>query len=459
MALAVPAIWENIMATLVNIVDTAMVGFLGPSATAAAALNASPMWFVMAISMAVSGGVTVLIARAWGAEDYETAGNYARQSLTMCILLGLVMTVVVELIAPYYPLWMKAEADVISDATAYMQIIGYSYAPRFIGMTLFGVVRGCGDTKTPMRVSIGVNLLNVVGNFFLIYPARTLEILGGVPMWGAGLGVRGAAISTAISTGLTGVIMVYFLARRTDAMRFDLKKSYTLEKKSVGNILHIGLPIAGERASISGGQILYTSIISSLGTISLSAHYLATTAEGVCYNPAHGFEAAVIIMVGQALGAKDEKSAERYGKINIILAAAVMVGISLLMYLFAPWLIRVFTANEAVVSQGASALRIIAFAEPLFATAIVASGALRGAGDTIAPWLIGMICMLGIRLPSAYLFVNVLNLGLNGAWYAMALDLCGRGIFAFLRFHSGGWKLRSRKLAEREQMSIPAISE
>lgn len=450
MALAVPAIFENIMSTLVNIVDTAMVGWLGPSATAAAALNSSPMWFIMALSMAISSGTTVLVARAWGAEKYETAGEYARQSLTLCILLGLLLTVVVEIVAPLYPHWMKAEADVIPNAVAYMQIIGFAYIPRFIGMTLYGVVRGSGDTSTPMRVSIAANLLNVVGNFLLIYPSRTLDILGGIPMWGAGLGVRGAAISTAISTGLTGVFMIAFLAKRNDALRFDLKKSYRLKKENVMNILHIGLPTAGERAAISGGQILYTSIISSLGTISLSAHYLAVTAEGVCYNPAHGFEAAAIIMVGQALGARDEKSAERFGRINIVLATIVMAIVSVCMFLFAPWLIGLFSNNADVIAQGASVLRIIAFAEPLFAVSIVSFGALRGSGDTIAPWLIGMACMLGVRLPFAYFFVNILHLGLNGAWYAMGLDLCCRGVFALIRFRSGKWKKRSRQLAERE---------
>lgn len=439
------------MGTLVNIADTAMVGVLGPAATAAAALNASPMWFVMAISMAVSGGATVLVARAWGAEDYEAAGRYARQSLTLCVLLGALMTLLVELCAPQYPIWMKAEPAVAPDATAYMRIIGFAYIPRFIAMTMFGVVRGSGDTKTPMRVSIAANLLNVVGNFLLIYPSRTLNLLGGIPMWGAGLGVRGAAISTAVSMGLMGLVMLWMLGRRTDALRFDLRASYLLHRKEALGILRVGLPIAGERAAISGGQILYTSVISQLGTISLSAHYLATTAEGVCYNPAHGFEASAIVLVGQSLGGGDEQRAERYGRINVFLAFGVMVAVSALMYLFAPWLIGLFATNAEVIAQGAVALRIVAFAEPLFATSIVCSGILRGAGDTVAPWLIGMICMLGLRLPFAYLFVNVLGLGLAGAWYAMVIDLCCRGVAGYLRFATGGWKARSRRLAARER--------
>ncbi|MEG1524340.1 MAG: MATE family efflux transporter [Clostridia bacterium] len=449
--LAIPAIFENIMITLVNIVDTAMVGYLGPSATAAAALNASPIWFINAMSMAVSGGVTVLIAHSWGAEEYKTAGDYARQSLVLCILLGLFFTVVAQFIAPHYPHWMNAEADVVSDATAYMRIISYAIIPNFVGLTLYGVVRGSGDTRTPMVVSILANLLNVVGNFLLIYPSRVLPVFGGIFMWGAGLGVRGAAISTAFATGLTGVVMLGLLFSRKDALRFSVRCSYRLKKQCVKSILRIGVPIAGERGIINIGQILYVAVISSLGTISLSAHHLATTAEGICYNPAYGFSAAAIIMVGQALGAHDEHAAQRFARINICMCVAVMIVVSALMYLFSVPLIGLFSPDPAVCAQGSAVLRIIAFAEPMFAISIVTSGVLRGAGDTVAPLLIGMLCMLCVRLPLSVLFVSKLGLGLSGAWYAMGIDLCLRGLLTLLRFRSGKWKAHSRRLSQAER--------
>ncbi len=437
MKLAVPAIIENLMITLVAIVDTAMVGSLGAAATAATALNASPSWVINSMSMLISGGATVLIARSWGAQDYKTAGSYARQAFSLCLILGALLTLAVELVAPYYPIWMHAEPDVAPNATAYMRIIGSVIVPQYVALTLYGVLRGSGDTRTPMVISIGCNLLNVVGNFLLIYPSRTLPLLGGIPMWGAGLGVQGAAISTAISLALSGVIMLCILCRRKDALRFGLGMSYRLKKKSACTLLRVGLPIAGERVAVNVGHIFFASIVSALGTIPLSANHLATTAEGVCYNPAFGFSAAGTTMVGQALGAKDERRAEHMGNANILLCALCMVGVSVLMYVFAPQMMAVFTPEEEIIALGTSVLRIIAFAEPLFGISIVVTGVLRGAGDSVAPLVTNLICMLAIRLPLAVLFVTIWGWGLQGAWYAMGIDLCLRGIVLFCRFRSG----------------------
>lgn len=442
--LAVPSILENIMITLVSMVDTAMVGSLGKEATAAVAINASPSWLINSISMAISVGATVMIARCWGGEDYEGAGRYVRQSLVLSLLLGVTLTIGTFLLAPFIPIWMGAEAAIHAEAMAYMRIISLGFIPNYLGVILFGALRGSGDTRTPMVITIAVNLINVVGNFLLIYPSRT--ILGGLPMWGAGLGVQGAAISTAFSTALSGIIMLLLLARRKDALRLTAKSSYRLHKREVLNILRIGLPAAAERVAINLGNILYTSIVSSLGTAALSAHHLAITAEGICYNPVFGFSVAATTMVGQSLGAGKEKDAAYYGRINILLGIGVMTVLGALMFLFAPWMIGLFTPDPEVVELGAMALRIIAFAEPFFGMAIVASGALRGAGDTIVPLWIGIAGMWGVRVALAIVLVRWMDLGLVGAWIAMAVDLALRGSLTLIRFLSGGWKKRARRM-------------
>lgn len=448
--LAVPAILENVMVSLVNIVDMAMVGVLGPAATAAAALNASPTWLVNSLASIVAVGVTVLVARSWGAQNQKAAGDYARQSLVLSVGLGVAIALAVQVVAPFYPIWMRAAPDVAPAATAYMRCIGLGFVPHVMCLTLYGVVRGRGDTRTPMLVSIGANLLNIAGNFFLIYPTRSVGWLGGVRVWGAGLGVAGAAIATAASMWFAGIVMLVLLAKRNDALRFGRGMAYRPQKREAANLLRVGLPSAGERIAITLGQIFFTAIVSGLGTVALSAHHLAVTAEGICYNPAFGFAAAATTMVGQALGAGDEKRAERLGRINIWLGAATMAVVSVAMYLAAPWFMRIFTPDAEVAALGAQMLRIIAFAEPLFGISIVASGALRGAADTVVPLWVGIGCMLVLRLTLAYVFVNVLGMGLAGAWYAMCADLCLRGVLLLVRFLGGKWKLRSRAMARHE---------
>ena len=311
------------------------------------------------------------------------------------------------------------------------------------------VLQSAGDTVTPMKISVAANLCNVAGNFLLIYPSRNLDWLGGLPVWGMGWGVRGAAVSTAVSIVLAAVAMAAALRRRRSDLQLSAPRFLRFEKKRLNDLLRVGLPIAAERIVLSSGQILYMSVISALGTVSVSAHYLATTAEGVCYNPVYGIAIAATTLVGQALGAGDERRAEAEGRACIHLCLGVMAAVSTGMYFGAEWLIRVFTSDAAVIEQGARALRIVAWVETLFGAALTSSGALRGAGDTTAPLWLGIFSMLGLRLGAAWMFVNRLGLGLAGAWYAMDLDLGVRGALLWLYFNSGRWKLKSRRLAAR----------
>ena len=453
MALAWPTIFENIMVTMVNYVDTAMVGSLGKEATSAVAINTSPMWLINNISMAISIGGTVMVARNWGAGDHERAGSFARQAAVLGAALGAVMMLAVFLLAPYIPRWMGADAAILPTATIYLRTLSISFIPHYAGLMMSGILRGSGDTKTPMRVSMGVNLLNVAGNFLLIYPIREIAIFPrtwpihfSFTMWGANLGVFGAAIASAASMALAGVFLLFYLSRHQSALRFTARQSYRLHKNDLRDMMRVGLPAAGERIVISLGSAFYTVIVANLGVAQLAAHHLAITAESICYNPVYGFSTAATTMTGQELGAGRPDEAERYGKINIRFGLILMAAAGLVLYFFAEPLIRIFTPDPEVIRLGADVLRIIAFVEPFFALSIVASGALRGAGDTVAPLIIGMGSMWGLRLTLAFVLVRVFHLGLSGAWIAMAVDLTARGLLTYLRFRSGKWKAVSEKL-------------
>ena len=442
-ALALPAMMENLMVTLLSMVDTAMVGSLGKEATAAAALNASPSWLVSSSITVVGGSISVIIARLWGAEDYKRAGDFSRQAFLMGLVLGAILTFLGQVVAPHYPYWMQAEAAVIPNATAYMRIVSAAYIPHTLGLVCYGVMRGAGDMKTPMRISLGVNLLNVLGNFLLIYPSRTLW---GIPVWGAGMGVSGAALSTAICTSLSAVIGGLCLFHRQDPLRLSFKKSYRPDWEKIRNLLRLGIPMASERVIVNLGQVLYASTVSSLGTAELSAHHLAVTAEGVCYNPAFGISVAATTGMGQALGAGKEEEAKKIGWMYLAMCGAVMVCVSLIMYLLAPAMISLFTPDEEVIRLGAMALRIVALAEPLFGLSIVGTALLRSAGETIAPLIISILCMMGIRVPLAMVFCQIFDWGLAGAWIAMDIDLIIRGTLTVFRYASGKWMEKSRRL-------------
>ncbi len=441
--LAVPSILENLLLSMVEYMDTAMVGTMGPLATAAVAVNSPVTWLFNATILAVSVGGTVAVAQSIGAGNNEKAGKLTDQAFLAVCCFSVAVTAGLLLLSAYIPSWMGAEPDIVDSSISYMRIIALGMPFSFITIVFNGILRGAGDTKTPMFLNILTNICNVAGNFLLIFPSRDISVGGTtIHMWGAGWGIDGAAISTTLSRVLAGALIIMVMLRQP-VVRLTLS-SLAPNRALTQEILRIGVPSALERLSISGGQIVYFRVVSGLGTACLAAHQLANTAESIAYMPAFGFQIAATTLVGQYVGAKDYKGARESGRTTFYLCAICIAGFSALLYFGAEFLIGLFTPSAEVVREGAAALRIMAVAEVFSASASVYTGALRGAGDTKQPFFVSLVSMWGIRLPAALLFVKVLNLGLPGAWYAMAMDLVIRGVLMALRFHRGSWEARLR---------------
>ncbi|MEG0766387.1 MAG: MATE family efflux transporter [Clostridia bacterium] len=436
--LAFPTIVENLMATLVQFVDTAMVGGLGAAATAAVAVNSSPMWLLNGLVMSVGVGGTALVARMIGAGQRQEAEKACQQVLIGGLAMGVLLTLLAVFGAQWLPRLMRADPALHADAAAYFRIIGFAFIPHFTGMVLSAVLRGAGDTRTPMLIGVLANGLNVIGNFLLIFPSRLIQVASfSVPIWGAGWGVRGAAVSTAASTALAG-LLVMLAMRRSSRLRLTLR-GLRPDGALIGRIMRVGLPAAMERVSINLGQIVFTGMVASLGTVSLAAHHLALTVESLSYMPGYGFAAAATTLVGQSLGANAPEDAKRYGALSIRLSLLLMIVLGVALLVFARGFMRVFTPDPAVQAVGADLVRICAMEQPFMALAIVCSGALRGAGDTRAPFGISLISMWGVRLLAAWLLMFVLGMGVRGAWLAMVADLVVRGLLTWRRFERGRW--------------------
>lgn len=182
-----------------------------------------------------------------------------------------------------------------------------------------------------------------------------------------------------------------------------------------------------------------TALVASLGTVALAANQIATTAEGLCYLPAYGISYAAIALVGQSVGARSREDAAAFGTLAARTALALCSVMAALLFLFAPALSSLFNSDPAVVDEAARMLRIVCFAEPLFALSIVYSGTLRGAHDVRFPMVCSLVCMWGLRIPLAPLLVRKAGLGLSSVWLAMSADLILRGILCTARWHSGRW--------------------
>jgi len=441
MRLAWPAVVENLSATMVIMIDSAMVGSLGAAATAAVAVNASPSWLIGGLAASLGVGATALVSRMIGAGDQAGAQRAGRQALLLSLMLSTVLMVLALLCAPLIPRWMGADPLIHADAASYLRIIGLAFIPNQLGMMAGALLRGAGDTRSPMRAALLNHLINITGNFLLIYPTRAVSLLGlTFTMPGAGMGVQGAAIATGIANAVAGLYLVRLLLTGRGALPIPLTPQWRPEREMAGRILRIALPASMERVSINLGQIVFACMVASLGTHTLAAHHLAITVESLGYMPGFGFSVAAATLVGQNLGAGDYQRARHFGLRAIGTGTLLMTGSGILMFFFADWLIALFTPDPTVRQIGAMLIRICAIEQPFSALSIIAPGALRGAGDTVAPFRVALLSMWGVRLVLAWLLGTVAGLGIRGIWYAMVIDLGVRGILLLLRFLRGGWQ-------------------
>ena len=453
--LAWPSIIEQLLHTAVNYVDTAMVGSIGTYATAAIGVCTSTIFLLMGVMNATGLGFSVMVARKIGEGNHEEARTILRQSMLAVVAVGLGLTLLVELIlAPNLPRWMGAEPDVLPHAITYFRVIGANYLLNTGMIMATNMLRCMGDTKTPLKFNILTNLVNVVGNFLLIYPTRQLTVAGLIfTMPGAGLGVAGAAGATALATAFSAVCLLSVLFLRKGPLQISLRDDYKPRPDIIKQAFHLGVPSFLERAVISGGQIVSTAMISGLGTAALAAHQLANSGESLCYMPIFGFSIAATTLVAQNLGAGDKERAFKQGAWSTWMSVAVMCTASAIMFALAPNIIDLFSNDASVIALGGRVLRIEAFAEPFFAIATVIAGVLRGAGDTRWPFYISLAGMWLMRVPIAFVLIHLFGWGLEAIWVGMAVDLFVRGVLCLWRFYKRTWvhvwEQREAKLAAK----------
>ena len=439
--LAWPVFLEQILVSMVNYVDTAMVGSLGAYATASVSISNSPNMLVNGLIMSLGVGFTAMISRAIGAEDLERAKNLMRQALTMVIMLGVPLMTVLICLAGKIPQWMGAEADVLPHAMLYNRIFACSLIFRCMSMLITSMMRGYGDTKTPMFVNMGVNVVNVLGNFLMIYPTRQLTVFGVTfTMIGCGWGVAGAAAASSLSSTCGALTMLCVLFLRKGPLQLDFKGRFLPDMALLKNVLRISLPAAFERVAMSLGGIINNSTIASLGTVAFAANSLYLTAESMCFMPGFAFATAATTLVGQSLGAKRPDLAEKYVKTIAVLGSCVMAVLGSGLFLFAKPILSMFTPDPAVIALGTICLQYDAFIQVPQMLAQIFSGALRGAGDTKWTFIIIASSQWTLRILGTVICIRVLGFGLQAACLAMCADQCMRCCLFFLRYRTGKWK-------------------
>ncbi len=422
--LAGPALAENFFATMTQMLSMIMVGRVGPIAVAAVGLTNQPFMLGLALSFALNVGTTAVIARSIGAKDYATADETAKQSFLVNGVLAVIFSIAGYYYAEPILLFMGAGPDVLPSGLVYFRIISLTFGFSSLSMGIAAMLRGAGDTRTPMRVNMIANICVVLVGYPLIY-----GILGF-----GGLGVAGAAIASGVARFVGMALGLWALVRGNVPVHIRFATGCRPDWQLLTRVSRVGIPTAMEQFVMRTGQILFIRVVASLGTEVFAAHQIALNVLSLSFMPGMAFAVAATTLVGQNLGAGRTDEAVAVGWEVRRLGMWLAWTVSAVFIFLGPWIMRLYTTDPTVIAQGAIALKIIGLIQPPQISQFILAGGLRGAGDTRWPLYATMVGMWGSRVLLSHIFVTIMGWGLVGAWASMALDQLARSYVIAYRY-------------------------
>ena len=403
--MSLPAILAQLTTIAMQYIDAAMVGSLGANATGAIGLVASSTWLFGGMCIGMSTGFSVQAAQLVGAGRNKDASDVFRQALTVLFCAGMLVCAVGIGISGSLPVWLGGEEEILADSSRYFLIFSASLPFAMMRQLSASMMQSSGDMRTPSLLAMAVCALDVVFNLFFIFPSRPVEILGlTITFPGAGLGVTGAALGTALAEAVISLCMLYAACIRNK--KISLKKnpgSWKWKKPVIRTAFRIAVPMTLDHIFMCGAYVAGTVIVSPLGTVSVAANSLAVTAESLCYMPGYGIGAAATAIIGQTIGAKRKDLTKSFSRLSVYLGMAFMALMAVVMYLLAPSIFHLLTSSEEVARLGTAVLRMELFAEPFYAASICCAGVFRGAGDagySGQPWRSSAFRGSGCSCPS-----------------------------------------------------------
>ena len=421
--LSIPSVLAQLSSIIMTYIDASMVGHLGEREGAAIGLVSSSTWLIFGLCFACSIGFTVQVSHLIGGGKDAEARNLMKVSFAVNLFFALDLTAIMIFLSPKIPRWLGSSKEIYQDSYLYFLIFVLSIPVIQLNNLAGGLLQSSGNMKIPSLMQVVMGLLNVLLNYLFIYML--------------GMGVKGAAIATFIARFLTTIPLIFFLLLKSEILSLRRNEKIYLKKDYFSSALKIGLPTAFEQAIMTGGQVAFTKIVSPLGQTALSANSFAITAESLCYMPAYGLEGAATTICGQCYGSGQKKETRRFGFLITGIGMIFMLVSGILMFIFARQMINLISPEAAVILLGSRILRIEALCEPFFGASIVASGAMRGCGDTLVPSCINFFSMWLIRIPVALLLRS--GYGLEGVWAAMSLELFVRGTLFLIRLRGKSW--------------------
>ena len=415
--LSMPAILGQLSTIVMQYIDTMMVGQLGANATASIGLVSTTCWLFGGLTASIGAGFGVLVAQHIGAKEYDVARSVLRNAIAVCLILGISISLFCVSIHSWWPRVLGGSPEVAELSSKYFLIWSLTLPVMQLLFLSNGMLRSSGNMKTPMMLGVLMCALDVAFNLLLI------------PLWG----VVGAALATSFAALITTACSFHYLITRSPELRLvgDHFLPFTLNPSLIRRSLKIGLPMAVEHAVFCGAQIVSTMIVAPLGAVAIAANTIGIVIESLCYMPGYGIGDAATTLIGQSYGARRGDLIRSFSILTVGIGMGVMSLLGIVMYLFAPELMVMMSPDVDVQHLGTAALRIEAFAEPMYAASIVVYGVFMGLGDTLVPCIMNLGSIWLVRIPLAAVLAR--TMGLQGVWLAMCIELTVRGIVFLLR--------------------------
>ncbi|MDQ0232258.1 MATE family efflux transporter [Metabacillus malikii] len=435
-ALTWPIFIEQFLHMLMGNADTLMLSQYSDNSVAAVGVSNQILFLLIVMFGFIATGTTILITQYLGANNVKDAKAVSTVSISANLIISLILSVAIVIASEDILLLMNLPVELLPEASAYLKIVGgFSFIQALI-MTVSAILKSYGYTKDTMFLTIGMNLLNIIGNYVLIFGAFGLPSLG----------VQGAAISTVISRAIALVIIFYILKKRL-YFTINLKDLFKMPVHHLKNLLGIGIPTAGEQLSYNTSQMAITFFITMIGTEALTTRVYTQNLMMFMMLFSIAISQGTQILIGYLIGAKEFDSAYKRAMKSLYYGIAISILMAVLFSIFSETLLGIFTSNERILEVGAVLVLLTIILEPGRSFNMVLIGSLRAAGDIRFPTYVGILAMWGIAVPVAYTLGIHFELGLVGVWLAFIADEWVRGIIMLYRWRSRAWE--SKRIVQK----------
>ncbi|QUI22877.1 MATE family efflux transporter [Vallitalea pronyensis] len=427
--LALPAIGEMSLNTLLGVADTMMISrMVGEGALSAVGFANQIIFTLIFVFSSFNTGATSMVARSFGEKDYKKLNKIAGQTVTINFIIGVIISILAIVFARNIFSIYDVTEEVQGLTLDYFYTVSIGLIFMFLSFSYAAILRGSGDTMTPLIITGIANVLNIIGNYVLI------KGVGPFPE----MGIAGAALSTTLSRVLATVLYTYVLFIKKKKVHLKLK-NLRMTKNIVKPLWKISYPGAVEQALMQGAFIVIGVIVSQLDTDREASFRILINLESISFMPAVGLSIAAATLVGKALGEKDIKKAVQTGYTASVVGILWGIIMGLVFLLWPDVLVKAFSEQPKIIALSASVMFALGLNQPLLNFMIVMSGALRGAGDTRNVMLITALRLWTVFIPFSYVFVILMGQGLVGVWYAEIASFVVFSAIIFLRFHNQKW--------------------